>query len=74
MADVIDAAQERADLILESQIQAARISTTGVSSMYCLDCDRPIPEERRAVLPGVELCVYCKQLAEINSRHYRRNP
>lgn len=74
MADVIDAAQERADLILESQIQAARISTAGVSSMYCLDCDRPIPEERRAALPGVELCVYCKQLAEINSRHYRRNP
>jgi len=73
MADVIDAAQERADLILESQIQAARISTTGVSSMYCLDCDRPIPEERRAALPGVELCVYCKELAEINSRHYRRN-
>ncbi|CAH0234395.1 hypothetical protein SRABI106_02255 [Rahnella aquatilis] len=73
MADVIDAAQERADLILESQIQAARTTTTGVSAMYCLDCDRPIPEARRAVLPGVELCVYCKEISELNAKHYRES-
>jgi phage/conjugal plasmid C-4 type zinc finger TraR family protein len=71
MADVIDTAQERADLILAAQIQAARAPVAGVSAMFCLDCDRPIPEERRAALPGVELCVYCKELAELNAKHYR---
>ena len=71
MADVIDSAQERADLILSAQIQAARAPIAGVSAMFCLDCERPIPEERRAALPGVELCVYCKELAELNAKHYR---
>lgn len=71
MADLIDTAQERAELILTSQIQAARTTTTGVSAMYCLDCERPIPEERRAVLPGVELCIYCKEISELNAKHYR---
>jgi phage/conjugal plasmid C-4 type zinc finger TraR family protein len=73
MADVIDTAQERADLILAAKIQAARVPVAGVSAMFCLDCDRPIPEERRAALPGVELCVYCKELAELNAKHYRGN-
>lgn len=73
MADVIDSAQERADLILSAQIQAARAPFAGVSAMFCLDCERPIPEERRAALPGVELCVYCKELAELNAKHYRGN-
>lgn len=73
MADVIDSAQKRADLILSAQIQAARTPIAGVSAMFCLDCERPIPEERRAALPGVELCVYCKELAELNAKHYRGN-
>ncbi|AVF35089.1 TraR/DksA C4-type zinc finger protein [Rahnella sikkimica] len=73
MADVLDAAQERADLVLSAQIQAARATVAGVSAMFCIACNRPIPEERRAALPGVELCVYCKELAELNARHYRGN-
>ena len=73
MADVIDTVQERADLVLSAQIQAARTTVAGVSAMFCIECNRPIPEERRAALPGVELCVYCKELAELNARHYRGN-
>jgi len=73
MADVIDTAQERADLVLSAQIQAARTTVAGVSAMFCIGCNRPIPEERRSALPGVELCVYCKELAELNARHYRGN-
>ena len=71
MADVIDTAQERADLILSAQIQAARATVAGVSAMFCIECNRPIPEERRAALPGVELCVYCKEIAEMTAKHYR---
>ena len=73
MTDVIDTAQERADLVLSAQIQAARTTVAGVSAMFCIECNRPIPEERRAALPGVELCVCCKELAELNARHYRGN-
>lgn len=73
MADVIDTAQERADLVLSAQIQAARATVAGVSAMFCIECNRPIPEERRAALPGVELCIYCKELAELNARHNRGN-
>ena len=73
MADVIDTAQERADLILASQIQAARTNVAGTSAMFCISCDQAIPEERRAALPSVELCVYCKAAAEISAKHYRGN-
>ena len=73
MADVIDTAQERADLVLSAQIQAARATVGGISAMFYIECDRPIPEERRATLPGVELCVYCKELRELNAKHYRGN-
>ncbi|MDR3434665.1 MAG: TraR/DksA C4-type zinc finger protein [Rouxiella aceris] len=73
MADVIDIAQERADLILAAQIQAARAPAARISAMLCIDCDRPIPEERRAALPGVEQCIDCKELAELNVKHYRGN-
>lgn len=71
MADVIDTAQERADQILTAQIQAARTKNAGVSAMFCLDCDRPIPETRRAALPGVDTCVTCKELQELRNRLYR---
>ena len=73
MPDFLDSISEHQSAILESQIKAARQVVKGVSAMFCLDCDRPIPEERRAALPGVDLCVYCKELSEINGKHYRRN-
>lgn len=71
MADLIDTAQERAELILESQIRAARQPVGGISALFRIDCDRPIPEERRAVLPGVKLCLTCKSIAELKARNYR---
>lgn len=71
MADVIDNAQERAALILEAQIQAARAPSVGVSAMFCIDCDVPIPEPRRAALPGVEYCLTCQEIKEVKNRLYR---
>ena len=73
MPDLLDSITERQAEILESQINAVRQVVMGVSAMFCLDCERPIPEERRAALPGVELCVYCKELRELNAKHYRGN-
>ncbi len=30
------------------------------SREHCAECDEPIPERRRAAIPGVQLCVECQ--------------
>ncbi|WP_299154697.1 DksA/TraR family C4-type zinc finger protein [uncultured Tateyamaria sp.] len=37
----------------------ARRAPVGESAKYCAECEEPIPEARRAALPGVKLCVDC---------------
>ncbi|UWQ17856.1 DksA/TraR family C4-type zinc finger protein [Jannaschia sp. M317] len=37
----------------------ARRAPLGESLTHCADCEEPIPEARRAALPGVKLCVDC---------------
>jgi phage/conjugal plasmid C-4 type zinc finger TraR family protein len=36
-------------------------STSGESRTHCAECDEPIPEARRAAVPGVKLCIECQQ-------------
>ena len=38
----------------------ARAAAQVESAEFCVDCDEPIPEARRAALPGVQLCVACQ--------------
>ncbi|HPD93818.1 MAG: DksA/TraR family C4-type zinc finger protein [Rhodobacter sp.] len=33
----------------------------GESRTHCIACEEPIPEARRAALPGVALCLECQQ-------------
>ena len=33
----------------------------GESLTHCAECEEPIPEKRRAALPGVKLCLECQQ-------------
>ena len=33
----------------------------GESLTHCAECEEPIPEARRAALPGIKLCVDCQQ-------------
>ena len=40
--------------------ELARISAGGDSLTHCAECDEPIPEARRAALPGVTLCRDCQ--------------
>lgn len=40
----------------------------GESLAYCLECGDEIPHARRAILPGVTLCVACAQQIERNGR------
>lgn len=37
----------------------ARRLPQGESATHCAECDEPIPEARRAALPGVKLCIDC---------------
>jgi phage/conjugal plasmid C-4 type zinc finger TraR family protein len=47
--------------------QRARARSTGPSLTLCEDCDREIPEARRA-LGGMTRCVPCQTTAEQGSR------
>lgn len=44
-----------------ARMRAQRRSPVGDSLTHCADCDEPIPEARRAALPGVKLCLDCQQ-------------
>ena len=39
----------------------ARKGPIGDSLTHCAECEEPIPEARRAALPGVKLCIDCMQ-------------
>lgn len=61
--DVTDIASELEDSFREQALEALRsVQThhTGISATHCECCGEAIPEARRVVLPGVDLCVGCK--------------
>lgn len=37
----------------------ARKGPQGESLTQCADCEEPIPDARRAAIPGVKLCIEC---------------
>ncbi|EIV5418952.1 TraR/DksA C4-type zinc finger protein [Klebsiella aerogenes] len=71
MPDSMDHIQELQVESLARHIEAARRKPCGASSSFCVDCDRPIPAERRAALPYTQRCIYCQSLLEANAKHYR---
>lgn len=34
------------------------------SALECKECGEEIPQARRLAIPGVQLCIYCKQRSE----------
>ncbi len=56
------AVQEQIDATVEDAISRARDQLPrGKSLTNCVECDQPIPEARRAAIPGVRLCVACQE-------------
>ncbi|MBM3604022.1 MAG: DksA/TraR family C4-type zinc finger protein [Alphaproteobacteria bacterium] len=49
-----------AEAVARARQQAARRALAGDSASHCAECDEPIPQARRAALPGVKLCVSCQ--------------
>ena len=71
MADDADRAQERIEQH-QALAESSRHKFEGVSATHCVDCGVPIPEVRRASLPGVQLCVSCQEINELEARHQAR--
>ncbi|MGP1139024.1 MULTISPECIES: TraR/DksA family transcriptional regulator [Serratia] len=71
MADQIDMAQERHQLILDAQIKNARPQPCGPSAFHCEECGALIPEQRRRLIHGVSTCVHCQATREAKSRHFK---
>ncbi|AXD70078.1 TraR/DksA family transcriptional regulator [Salmonella enterica subsp. diarizonae] len=71
MADSMDLVQQRVEEERQRHINIARSRIAAPSRFLCEECDAPIPEARRAAIPGVAYCVTCQQIAELKSKHYR---
>ncbi|KFB89612.1 hypothetical protein CR62_16615 [Serratia grimesii] len=69
--DNIDQANERAEMYLKAQLDAATKRTALPTAHECDDCGEPIPEARRRTVPGVRLCIDCKELEELQQRTHR---
>lgn len=64
------AVQDQIDDTVKDAVQAARARMPrGPSAEYCDECDEPIPERRRAALPGVRTCVACQAKSDSKVRH-----
>lgn len=70
MADSMDLVQQRVEEQLQRHIHNARSRSAWTSSLDCESCGVVIPEERRAAVPGCELCVTCQEISELKGKHY----
>ena len=71
MADSMDLVQQRVQEELARNLANATHRPAGASEFFCRSCGEEIPEQRRHALPGVSLCVTCKQISELKSAHYK---
>ncbi|MEG6445575.1 TraR/DksA family transcriptional regulator [Enterobacter roggenkampii] len=68
MADIIDTAAEIEELQRNAVLSAHRIDRNAVSAENCAECDEPIPELRRAAVPGRQTCVSCANDIELRMK------
>lgn len=74
--DDIDRACEREQLDTAAAVEAARghyASNWEVdSATECAGCGAQIPDARRELIPGVQLCVECQTEAERVARQFKK--
>ncbi|EQA7348310.1 TraR/DksA family transcriptional regulator [Enterobacter hormaechei] len=68
MADIIDTAAEIEELQRNAALSAHRLNRNAVSAEYCAECDEPIPEPRRAAVPGCSTCASCQEEIELKNK------
>ena len=66
MADDVDRAQRINEQLQADALGAHRRKQLTVEDSYtdCIDCEEPIPEARRAAVPGCKRCIECQTLHE----------
>jgi len=62
--DICDQAAEIIEADIRAAVEKRRRPDPGPSATHCDECEIRIPEERRRLVPGVRLCVRCKELQE----------
>jgi phage/conjugal plasmid C-4 type zinc finger TraR family protein len=63
------AVQEQIDATVKDGVRRAKSRLPqGPSATHCDQCAEPIPEARRAALPGVRLCIACQTKADADLR------
>lgn len=68
MADIIDTAAEIEEFQRNAALSAHRIDRNALSAERCEECNEPIPEPRRAAVPGCHTCAECQNIIEFKSR------
>lgn len=58
-AEIIDQANE---------LTQQGIDRSAVSAEHCEDCGGDIPEERRAAVPGCQMCADCQGIIELKRK------
>ncbi|QTO01725.1 TraR/DksA C4-type zinc finger protein [Aggregatibacter sp. 2125159857] len=71
MTDQFDRAQQLEEMAREIAIKKHR-TFKAISRVYCEDCDAPIPEKRRQLIPGVSRCVACQEIEEKRQQQFRK--
>ena len=65
------AVQDQIDDTVKDGVERAKSRLPqGPSATHCHDCGEPIPEARRAALPGVRLCIACQEKDDGDARHF----
>lgn len=70
-AEIIDQANELAELQREAAIAKCRINYHAVSATHCRDCGEEIPEQRREAVAGCQRCADCQEEFEKRGKHLR---
>jgi phage/conjugal plasmid C-4 type zinc finger TraR family protein len=64
------AVQDQIDDTVRDAVLGARARMpAGESLDHCEECGEPIPERRRAALPGVRTCIACQSSRDAHVRH-----
>lgn len=64
------AVQDQIDDSVSDAVSGARARLpAGESAEFCDDCGEPVPERRRAALPGVRTCISCQAARDRNVQH-----
>ena len=64
------AVQDQIDDSVKDAVSGARARLpAGTSAEYCDYCGEPIPERRKAALPGIRTCITCQSARDASVQH-----